>query len=87
MLCGLLLLALPAVAAWSDSYLWSALASFYQAGLLVFGGVHVVLPMLQTSVVPAGWVGNDAFLAGYGAAQAVPGPLFSFAAFLGAVMP
>ena len=86
-LCGLLLVALPAVAAWSDSYLWSALASFYQAGSLVFGGGHVVLPMLQASVVPAGWVGNDAFLAGYGAAQAVPGPLFSFATFLGAVMP
>ena len=63
------------------------MASFYQAGALVFGGGHVVLPMLQSSVVPAGWVGNDAFLAGYGAAQAVPGPLFSFAAFLGAVMP
>jgi chromate transporter len=86
-LCGLLLLALPAMAAWSDAYLWSAVASFYQAGTLVFGGGHVVLPMLQVSVVPAGWVGNDAFLAGYGAAQAVPGPLFSFAAFLGAVMP
>lgn len=86
-LCGLLLLALPALAAWSGSYLWSAMASFYQAGSLVFGGGHVVLPMLQASVVPAGWVGNDAFLAGYGAAQAVPGPLFSFAAFLGAVMP
>ena len=86
-LCGLLLLALPAVAAWSDSDFWSAVASFYQAGALVFGGGHVVLPMLQSSVVPAGWVGNDAFLAGYGAAQAVPGPLFSFAAFLGAVMP
>lgn len=86
-LCGLLLLALPAVAAWSDSDFWSAVASFHQAGALVFGGGHVVLPMLQASVVPAGWVGNDAFLAGYGAAQAVPGPLFSFAAFLGAVMP
>ena len=86
-LCGLLLLALPALAAWSDSDFWSAVASFYQAGALVFGGGHVVLPMLQSSVVPAGWVGNDAFLAGYGAAQAVPGPLFSFAAFLGAVMP
>lgn len=86
-LCGLLLLALPAVAAWSGSYIWSALASFYQAGSLVFGGGHVVLPMLQASVVPGGWVSNDVFLAGYGAAQAVPGPLFSFAAFLGAVMP
>ena len=86
-LCGLLLLILPAAAAYSGSYVWSALASFYQAGALVFGGGHVVLPMLQAGVVPAGWVGNDAFLAGYGAAQAVPGPLFSFAAYLGAVMP
>ena len=86
-LCVLLLLALPALTAWSDSYLWAALASFYQAGSLVFGGGHVVLPLLQSSVVSTGWVSNDAFLAGYGAAQAVPGPLFSFAAFLGAVMP
>jgi chromate transporter len=52
----------------------------------VFGGGHVVLPLLQASVVPPGWVSNDAFLAGYGAAQAVPGPLFTFAAYLGAVM-
>lgn len=86
-LCGVLLLALPAAAVGSGSYVWTAVASFYQAGALVFGGGHVVLPMLQASVVPSGWVGNDAFLAGYGAAQAVPGPLFSFAAFLGAVMP
>lgn len=60
--------------------------AFYRAGALVFGGGHVVLPLLQASVVPAGWVSNDAFLAGYGAAQAVPGPLFTFAAFLGASM-
>ncbi len=53
---------------------------------LVFGGGHVVLPLLQAAVVPPGWIGNDAFLAGYGAAQAVPGPLFTFAAYLGAVM-
>jgi chromate transporter len=53
---------------------------------LVFGGGHVVLPLLQASVVPPGWVTNDAFLAGYGAAQAVPGPLFTFAAYLGTVM-
>lgn len=59
--------------------------SFYRAGALVFGGGHVVLPLLQAQVVPAGWVSNDAFLAGYGMAQAVPGPLFTFAAFLGAV--
>jgi chromate transporter len=60
--------------------------AFYRAGSLVFGGGHVVLPLLQASVVPPGWVTNDVFLAGYGAAQAVPGPLFTFAAYLGAVM-
>jgi chromate transporter len=60
--------------------------AFYRAGSLVFGGGHVVLPLLQASVVPPGWVSNDAFLAGYGAAQAVPGPLFTFSAYLGAVM-
>ncbi len=60
--------------------------AFYRAGSLVFGGGHVVLPLLQASVVPPGWVSNDAFLAGYGAAQAVPGPLFTFAAYLGTVM-
>ena len=59
---------------------------FYRAGALVFGGGHVVLPLLQTLVVPTGWVSNESFLAGYGAAQAVPGPLFTFAAFLGASM-
>jgi chromate transporter len=60
--------------------------AFYRAGSLVFGGGHVVLPLLQQAVVPPGWVDNDAFLAGYGAAQAVPGPLFTFAAYLGVVM-
>jgi chromate transporter len=60
--------------------------AFYRSGSLVFGGGHVVLPLLQAEVVPPGWVSNDAFLAGYGAAQAVPGPLFTFAAYLGAVM-
>jgi chromate transporter len=83
----LLLLALPLVAAASGSMLMQAVAAFYQAGALVFGGGHVVLPLLQAGVVPPGWVGVDVFLAGYGAAQAVPGPLFSFAAYLGAVMP
>lgn len=58
--------------------------AFYRTGSLVFGGGHVVLPLLQTEVVSAGWVDNDTFLAGYGATQAVPGPLFTFAAFLGA---
>jgi chromate transporter len=60
--------------------------SFYRSGSLVFGGGHVVLPLLQAEVVPPGWVTNDSFLAGYGAAQAVPGPLFTFAAYLGAVI-
>jgi chromate transporter len=60
--------------------------AFYRSGALVFGGGHVVLPLLQAAVVPPGWVDNDAFLAGYGAAQAVPGPLFTFAAYLGTVM-
>ncbi|RYD33836.1 MAG: chromate efflux transporter, partial [Verrucomicrobiaceae bacterium] len=57
--------------------------SFYRAGALVFGGGHVVLPLLRQEVVPAGWLSDNAFLAGYGAAQAVPGPLFTFAAYLG----
>ncbi len=68
---------------------WQALAvfdSFYRAGALVFGGGHVVLPLLEAEVVQSGWVTPDAFLAGYGAAQAVPGPLFTFAAYLGAVL-
>jgi chromate transporter len=62
------------------------LDSFYRAGSLVFGRGHVVLPLLQAEVVGPGWVTRDAFVAGYGAAQAVPGPLFTFAAYLGAVM-
>lgn len=82
-----LLFGLPALAAFSDSIAISAVSRFYQAGSLVFGGGHVVLPLLQANVVPPGWVSNDTFLAGYGAAQAVPGPLFTFAAFLGAAMP
>ena len=59
--------------------------SFFRVGSLVFGGGHVVLPLLQHEVVSNGWVSNEAFMAGYGAAQAIPGPLFSFAAFLGAM--
>ena len=59
--------------------------AFYRSGALVFGGGHVVLPLLQSATVSAGWVDNNTFLAGYGAAQAVPGPLFSFAAYLGTV--
>jgi chromate transporter len=60
--------------------------AFYRSGALVFGGGHVVLPLLQAQVVTPGWVSNETFLAGYGLAQAVPGPLFTFAAYLGAVM-
>ena len=65
---------------------WIALLdAFYRSGALVFGGGHVVLPLLRDAVVAPGWVSDDEFLAGYGAAQAVPGPLFTFAAYLGAV--
>jgi len=78
-----LLLLLPLLA---HGRLLEVLDVFYRAGALVFGGGHVVLPLLQAAVVPAGWVDSETFLAGYGAAQAVPGPLFTFAAFLGAVM-
>jgi chromate transporter len=81
-----LLLGLPLAVAALPSQSLQVFEAFYRAGSLVFGGGHVVLPLLQASVVPPGWVGNDAFLAGYGAAQAVPGPLFTFAAYLGAVM-
>ncbi|MCY1206684.1 Chromate transport protein [compost metagenome] len=82
-----LLVALPMLAAATDWPPLSVIASFYRSGALVFGGGHVVLPLLQAGVVPTGLVSNDVFLAGYGAAQAVPGPLFTFAAFLGAAMP
>jgi chromate transporter len=61
-------------------------AAFYRSGALVFGGGHVVLPLLREAFVAPGWVSDDAFLAGYGAAQAVPGPVFTFAAYLGAVL-
>jgi chromate transporter len=87
LLFAALLVLLPVLAALTKSPALAAIAVFYQAGALVFGGGHVVLPLLQAGVVPNGWVSNDAFLAGYGAAQAVPGPLFTFAAYLGAVMP
>lgn len=81
-----LLLLLPLAAAGSGDHGVDLFARFYRAGALVFGGGHVVLPHLQQAVVPQGFVGEDAFLAGYGAAQAVPGPLFTFAAYLGTVM-
>ena len=82
----LLLSGLPLLAAWFPDPVLARVDAFYRAGALVFGGGHVVLPLLQAEVVPAGWVGQEMFLAGYGAAQAVPGPLFTFAAFLGAAM-
>ena len=72
-----------------DLYHSQALAlfdAFYRSGALVFGGGHVVLPLLREAFVTPGWVSDDAFLAGYGAAQGIPGPLFSFAAYLGAVV-
>jgi chromate transporter len=81
-----LLIGLPLLAAAVPAQPIRLLDSFYRSGSLVFGGGHVVLPLLQAEVVPPGWVSNDAFLAGYGAAQAVPGPLFTFAAYLGTVM-
>jgi chromate transporter len=81
-----LLLGLPLWVAADGSTLAPLIEGFYRSGALVFGGGHVVLPLLQSTVVPAGAVSNADFLAGYGAAQAVPGPLFTFAAYLGAVM-
>jgi chromate transporter len=81
-----LLLGLPLLRLVSSAFPLAVFDSFYRAGALVFGGGHVVLPLLQAEVVPPGWVSNEQFLAGYGAAQAIPGPLFTFAAYLGAVM-
>lgn len=82
----ILLVGLPVISAVSDNVDVQLFDTFYRTGSLVFGGGHVVLPLLQAQVVPPGWVNNDAFLAGYGAAQAVPGPLFTFSAYLGAVI-
>jgi chromate transporter len=81
-----LLILLPVLRQVTSNH-WIAVAdSFYRSGSLVFGGGHVVLPLLQKEVVPYGWVGQDQFLAGYAATQTVPGPLFTFSAYLGAVM-
>ena len=82
----LLLFGLPVLWAWSHSQDVALFDAFYRSGALVFGGGHVVLPLLREATVTPGWVSDDVFLAGYGAAQAVPGPLFTFAAYLGAVM-
>lgn len=81
------LVALPVAADLSDLPGLAVFDSFYRAGALVFGGGHVVLPLLRAEVVAPGWIENDVFLAGYGAAQALPGPLFTIAAFLGANLP
>ncbi len=84
-LFGGLLILLPLLA---GSAVWLGIIdAFYRSGALVFGGGHVVLPLLEAEVVQSGWVTADEFLAGYGAAQAVPGPLFTFAAYLGALLP
>lgn len=82
----ILLLGLPLLAS-HDNVLLAASAAFYRTGALVFGGGHVVLPLLKESVVDSGWITTSDFLAGYGAAQALPGPMFSLAAYLGANLP
>jgi chromate transporter len=76
---------LPILAHAAGNHALQLFDSFYRAGSLVFGGGHVVLPMLRAEVVPSGWLTDGEFLAGYGVAQAVPGPLFTFAAYLGTV--
>lgn len=81
-----LLLGLPLLRQIWTSHALEVFDSFFRVGSLVFGGGHVVLPLLQSEVVGPGWVTNEQFVAGYGAAQAVPGPLFTFSAYLGAVM-
>ena len=82
---GLLFL-LPVIRELTGSYWIAMFDSFYRSGSLVFGGGHVVLPLLEQELVPSGWISEEAFLTGYGATQAVPGPLFTFAAYLGTVM-
>ncbi|REC95191.1 chromate efflux transporter [Kushneria indalinina] len=83
---GALLAGLPLLAWATPSLIVAIMDAFYRAGALVFGGGHVVLPLLESGVVQTGWVSENDFLTGYGAAQAVPGPLFTFAAYLGAVI-
>ncbi|MFD0692978.1 chromate efflux transporter [Paenibacillus sp. GCM10027628] len=83
---GGLLIGLPILRQWFPSHGLALFDSFFRVGSLVFGGGHVVLPMLQAEVVPTGWITDSQFLAGYGAAQAVPGPLFTLSAYLGAVI-
>ncbi|HEX4185385.1 MAG TPA: chromate efflux transporter [Stellaceae bacterium] len=82
----LLLAGLPVLRGLVHAQAIDLFGAFYRSGALVFGGGHVVLPLLREAFVTPGWVSDDAFLAGYGAAQAVPGPLFTFAAYLGAIV-
>jgi len=84
-LFALLLILLPLLSQVIPAHALALFSSFYRSGALVFGGGHVVLPLLQAAVVAPGWVTTSQFLAGYGAAQAVPGPLFTFSAYLGAI--
>ncbi|MBL6749038.1 MAG: chromate efflux transporter [Nevskia sp.] len=84
-LFAILFAALPLADALSPHGLVGLAALFFRAGALVFGGGHVVLPLLRAELVPSGWISDDAFLAGYGIAQAMPGPLFAFAAYPGAL--
>ena len=81
-----LLFVLPVLMILYPSHILEVIDSFYRSGALVFGGGHVVLPLLQATVVQPGWVSNESFLAGYAMAQALPGPLYSFAAYLGSIM-
>ncbi|TCI63983.1 chromate efflux transporter [Exiguobacterium sp. SH3S1] len=85
-LFGALLVILPLLRETIESQSLALFDSFYRSGALVFGGGHVVLPLLERELVPAGFLSEEAFLAGYGAAQAVPGPLFTFASYLGTVI-
>jgi chromate transporter len=82
----LLLVALPVLARQTGDRSVAVFDGFYRSGSLVFGGGHVVLPLLRSEVVPRGWISDSSFLAGYGAAQAIPGPLFTFAGYLGTVI-
>jgi chromate transporter len=85
-LFGALLVGIPLLASLVPNHTLMLIDRFYRTGSLVFGGGHVVLPLLQAAVVSPGWISKDLFLVGYGAAQAVPGPLFTFSAYLGTVM-
>ncbi|MCA1030299.1 chromate efflux transporter [Bacillus timonensis] len=81
---GVLLLVLPILSPMINMQLFSIFDTFYRVGSMVFGGGHVVLPLLEKEVVPNGWISSESFLAGYGATQAVPGPLFTFSSYIGA---